>query len=36
MKAAVLLIKRESSNQKKTYVIGKKDKCQWEIHCKIV
>ena len=31
MKATVILIKRERSNQKKTYVKGEKEKCQWEI-----
>ena len=34
MKATALLIKRESSYQKKTYINGEKDKCQWEIQCK--
>ena len=36
MRATVLLIKRESSYQKKTYMNGQKDKRQLEIHCKNV
>ena len=36
MKATVFLTKKESSYQKKTYMNGEKDKCQWEIHCKNV
>ena len=36
MKATVLLIKRESSHQKKTYMNGEKDKCWWETHFKNV